>query len=118
MECLCKLKKIYKVILECESRLTEHAGLSLNEGMALCGLASGSRTSGELAQEIGLSPSRMSRILSSLENKALITRMMGKVDRRQMIFALTQKGDLKLDLINQVDKQIVDLITIMNEVQA
>ena len=73
--------------------------LSLNEGMLLCTLLNTPKlTSSEIAEALGLSASNASKIIRSVEEKKLITRLVGKADKRQMHFALyarTQSGWMK-----------------------
>ena len=61
--------------------------LSLNEGMLLCTLLNTPKlTSSEIAEALGLSASNTSKVIRSVEEKKLITRLIGKEDKRQMRF--------------------------------
>jgi hypothetical protein len=65
---LCKIREIYRSIVEYEAVFRRVHGLKLNEGMLLCTLSDGVRkTSGELSDLLGVTPSNMSKIISSAE---------------------------------------------------
>ncbi|HSA34327.1 MAG TPA: winged helix DNA-binding protein [bacterium] len=93
---LCRLKEIFRAIYVFETTLKKRFRLSLNEALALCALEQNEKNSRELAQEIGISFSRMSRVLGSLEQKGLIKRTFGADDRRKMIFSLSPEGRRKI----------------------
>lgn len=96
MEAICKLKDIYKALYNFEKNFAENNGITINEGMILCCLKDGSsRTANELCEFIGLSNSRVSKVIFSVEEKGYIKREMGKIDKRQMIFSLTNEGKAK-----------------------
>lgn len=96
MEQICKLKDIYKALYNFEKEFADKNGITINEGMILCCLKDGkSRTANELCEFVGLSNSRVSRIINTVEEKGYITREMGETDKRQMIFALSESGKIK-----------------------
>lgn len=93
METLCKIRDIYRAIAEFEVQFTQMYDLSLNEGMLLCTLLNTPKlTSSEIAEALGLSASNTSKVIRSVEEKKLITRLIGKEDKRQMRFFLRQKA--------------------------
>ena len=92
MKLLCDLKEVVKEIYRFESELHKLFKLSINESLCLCTLSSGEMSSGDLAKEIGISVSRMSRILKSLEDKNLVMRNFSETDKRKMIFSITDSG--------------------------
>ena len=100
---LCQLKKLFRQLYEFEAWLQREVGLSLNEAMTLCTLSGGTLKAGEVAAEVGLSESRMSRVLGSLEKKGLARREMGAADKRVMLFCLTPAGRAKLERLEQSD---------------
>ncbi len=66
----------------------------MNEGMALCTLSDAQcLTSSKLAEQLGLSYSNMSKVIKSLEAKDYIKRCVGKEDKRQMLFSITESGE-------------------------
>jgi len=97
MNTLCKIRDVYRSIIEFEGRFEKMYEISLNEGMLLCSLkTSGKLSSGEIAELLGLTCSNTSKILRSAEDKKLIRRVLGSKDKRQMYFTLTAKGEEKL----------------------
>lgn len=118
MEDLCKLRDVYKAIAEFENQFVQQYDLSLNEGMLLCALLDHPRlASGEIAESLGLSCSNTSKLIRSVEEKKLITRIVGKVDKRQMHFSLTAEGKDRITTIkNSTHKmpallqRVVDLL--------
>lgn len=96
MEPICKLKDIYKALYNFEKRFAEANGITINEGMLLCCLKDGKpRSANELCDFVGLSNSRVSRVITTVEDKGYIVREMGIADKRQMIFTLTESGKQK-----------------------
>ena len=85
--------------------------LSLNEGMLLCTLLNTPKlTSSEIAEALGLSASNASKIIRSVEEKKLITRLVGKADTRQMHFALTPEGKNRITVIKNSTPEIPALL--------
>lgn len=96
MEPICRLKDIYKALYNFEKEFAEQNGITINEGMLLCCLKDGKpKSANELCDFVGLSNSRVSRVINSVEEKGYINREMGTTDRRQMIFTLTESGKEK-----------------------
>jgi DNA-binding MarR family transcriptional regulator len=96
---LCRIREVYRAIYEFEQNFQRRYNLCLNEGMLLCTLNIKQYSSNELAGVLGLSNSNTSKIIKSVEGKGLIERIVGKDDKRQMYFALTELGRKKLDTI-------------------
>lgn len=97
MEEICKLKDVYKALYNFEKKFSEENGFTINEGMILCCMKDGeSRSANELYDFVGLSSSRVSRVINSVEQKGYIKREMGLKDKRQMIFSLTESGKNKI----------------------
>jgi len=73
-------------------------------------------TVGELARRMGLSNSRLTRIIDGLVNKGLIKRYPGIKDRRVIEIKLTIKGEKKKDILQKscfsVYKEIIDCIPV------
>ena len=81
-----------------EREFSEAYGITINEATLLCCLEDGEpKPANQLCEFVGLSNSRVSRIIHSVESKGLIVREMGTVDKRQMIFTLTDAGRLKVE---------------------
>lgn len=97
MEAICKLKDVYKALYNFEKEFSDSHGITINEGMILCCMKDGKpRSANELCEFVGLSNSRVSRVINTVESKGYITRQMGTVDKRQMIFTLTDAGKTKI----------------------
>lgn len=96
---LCQIRDVYRAIYEFESDFQQSYNLGLNEGMLLCSLSIQKYSSNELAGVLGLSNSNTSKVIKSVEKKGLIKRIVGKDDKRQMYFVLTNAGQKKLESI-------------------
>lgn len=97
MEPICSIKDIYKVLYQFEKAFSEENDITINEAMVLCSLKEGgSKTAGAICEYIGLSNSRVSKVITSVENKSYIQRLMNPVDKRQMLFVLTDEGREKI----------------------
>lgn len=111
METLCKIRDIYRSIAEFEVQFTQVYDLSLNEGMLLCTLLNRPKlTSSEIAEALGLSASNTSKVIRSVEDKKLITRLVGKEDKRQMQFTLTSEGKNRITDIKNAAFKMPDLL--------
>ena len=111
METLCRIRDIYRAIAEFEVKFMQEFDLSLNEGMLLCTLLNTPKlTSSEIAEALGLSASNASKIIRSVEEKKLITRLVGKADKRQMHFALTPEGKNRITVIKNSTPEIPALM--------
>ncbi len=100
MEVLCKIRDIYRAIAAFEQLFEKEFDLCLNEGMALCSLSkSGQLTSGEIADLLGLTTSNASKVITSVEKKGLVSRVLGEKDKRQMYFSLTPDGKKRIEAI-------------------
>ena len=111
METLCKIRDIYRAIAEFEVQFTQMYDLSLNEGMLLCTLFNTPKlTSSEIAEALGLSASNTSKVIRSVEGKKLITRLIGKEDKRQMRFSLTTEGKNRISDIKNATFELSELL--------
>ncbi len=107
MEEICKIKDLYRTLYIFEREFQAKNDITINEAMLLCSLKEGSpRSAHEICEFIGLSSSRGSRIINTTEQKGFIKRNMGKEDKRQMIFTLTESGKSKLDEMNKKKLEI------------
>ncbi|GAE20993.1 3-to-5 oligoribonuclease A [Bacteroides pyogenes JCM 10003] len=79
--------------------------------MLLCSLSKVDRlSSGEIAETLGLTNSNASKVIRSVEDKGLVERVMGVVDKRQMYFSLTRKGKKALSEIVCEELEMSDLL--------
>ncbi|RNC64388.1 MarR family winged helix-turn-helix transcriptional regulator [Proteiniphilum sp. X52] len=111
MESICRLKDIYKALYDYEKRFAEETGITINEGALLCCLKDDKpKSANELCDFIGLSGSRVSRIIHTMEEKNFILREIGTSDKRQMIFTLTDTGRKKIREMRKHDIDIHSLL--------
>jgi DNA-binding MarR family transcriptional regulator len=89
---LCSIRRLQSALRRFEDNLKAETGLSLNEAMCLCSLRDGPLGPGELAKELSLSPSRLTRVLDGLEAQALIIRERSCDDRRACPVTLSRSG--------------------------
>lgn len=106
MNKLCDLKEVFKKIYQFENELKTKYDLSINMALCLCTLSENKYCSGDLANELGISTTRISRVLGSLEKRNLVRREVDTEDKRVMFFMLTQTG------IEKVSKMKCDNIEI------
>lgn len=110
MESICKLKDIYKALYNFEKEFAEKNGITINEGMILCCLKEGKpKSANELCDFVGLSNSRVSRVINTIETKGFIVREMGLTDKRQMIFTLSESGKAKVKEMLKQDMDFKEL---------
>jgi DNA-binding MarR family transcriptional regulator len=104
MESICELKDIYKSLYKFEKDFQTQYGMTINEAMVLCYLYDGeTRTAGEICDFIGLSPSRVSKVINAVEKLGFIERKLSDTDKRLMLFALTTLGLRKITSMKQSD---------------
>lgn len=89
---LCDLRRLVLDLREFEESLKEQTGLTLNDALCLCQTGKGNLDPSSLANELQLSPSRLSRILDSLETRGFLTRSISEADRRTILINLTEEG--------------------------
>ena len=102
--CFARLKEIFLFVHQAEEKIRIHSGLTLNEALFLCSLLH-SRSPGELSRECGISLSRVSRILRSLESKGLILREERGADRRRASFSLSEEGERKRKSLETLSRE-------------
>ncbi|MDL2296526.1 MarR family transcriptional regulator [Bacteroidales bacterium OttesenSCG-928-B11] len=116
-EPLCRVRDIYRMINNFEDNLQKKFGVGLNEGMLLCSLSTlGKCTSGRIAELLGLTLSNASKVILSAEKKELVERIIGKEDKRQMLFDLTPKGKKCIASIKCDSEEIIELLSKIKEI--
>lgn len=113
MRSICVMRDIYKAISVFEAEFEKVYGLSLNEAMVLCSLeeATGEgMTSTAIAERTEMTPSHTSKVIRAVEDKKLIIRAIGEVDKRQMYFRLTDSGRERLRMVDREKIQIPELL--------
>ncbi|MCX7656674.1 MAG: MarR family transcriptional regulator [Treponemataceae bacterium] len=91
-EKLCALKEILRYVACLEENLNKEYHITLSEALLLCCIGGGCTGSLSLQEQIGLSLSRISRLLNRLEQKGLIKRIRGTKDKRHWLNEPTEKG--------------------------
>ncbi|MGE4584270.1 MAG: MarR family winged helix-turn-helix transcriptional regulator [Sphaerochaeta sp.] len=90
---LCAIRKLQTSLRNLEDQLKKQTGLSFNDALLLCAVNKGIYEPGALAKELELSPSRLTRVLDSLEERNLIKRTLSSADRRSLTISLTEIGN-------------------------
>lgn len=107
MKTICAMRDLFKAMSDFETAFEKVYKISLNEAMILCTLkeATDKMTATNLSKRTDLSPSHTSKMLRILEEKKLIVRTLGSVDRRQMHFHLSPAGSQRVSelALNKVD---------------
>ena len=87
-------ERLRTVVLDNERRREACAavGLSFGRVRALCALAGGARTMGELASALGTDAPYTSVLVQDLERRALVTRSTHAADRRVRLVELSASG--------------------------
>jgi len=112
MEDICVIKEIYRLLYQFEKDFLEKNQISINDAMVLCCLKNGEeKSAGDVCDFVGLSNSRVSKVLCAVEDMGFIQRRLGSVDKRQMFFSLTEKGKLKVEEMKGESFHLKDFIT-------
>ena len=93
---LCDIRQIIVDLKKFEEQLKQETNVSLNEALCLCQTERGTTEPGALARVLDISPSRLSRILDSLEQRNLIRRSISQTDKRVFTITLTDDGSALL----------------------
>ena len=109
MENICRLRKIFSVVYRLERNIKKKLGITANEAMVLCLLTSTDLSAGQLAKSMGVSESRMSKVIESLERNRYIVRKIDERDKRRMIFSITEEGRKKAEEFNNLNLDIPDI---------
>lgn len=96
MKFLCALRDLQRAMVLYENSFLNAYGISLNEGMLLYCLSDKQLKATELAESIELTCSNCSKVIKLAEDKGYIARNIGKEDKRQMLFTLTESGKQKI----------------------
>ena len=100
---ICKLKKLFTFVYEIEAQIRESTDLTANEVFVLCLLSKGVERPNDIASELDLSLSRVSKILGPLEEKEFINRVLDKEDKRKFSFILTDSGTERVGKIKKIE---------------
>lgn len=97
---ICAMKRFLQLVTGLEETVYEKFGLTLTEAMVLCSVSGGCTVAQDLAAEVRLSPSRLSRVLSALEKKGLVVRERSILDKRSLINKPSFQGEQLIQRIN------------------
>ena len=112
MEDICVIKDIYRLLYQFEKDFLEKNQISINDAMVLCCLKNGEeKSAGDICDFVGLSNSRVSKVLCSVEELGYIQRRLGSVDKRQMFFSLTESGKLKVQEMKGQSLHLTEFIS-------
>ena len=100
------MRELLKALSELETQLINTYGISLNEAMVLCSIGGETVTAGTIVERTGMTPSHASKTISLIEKKEMVTRHLGRQDKRQIYFTLTEKGK---NCLEEIKKQGVDI---------
>lgn len=113
MESICEIKNIYKALYLFEKEFVKTFNMTINEAMLLCCMKDGKPHSAyEIAEFIGLSNSRVSKIIVSVEGRGWIIREIGVEDKRKMIFSLSEEGE---SIVKVMKKQPIPLDDVLSK---
>ena len=113
MKTICVMRDVFKAMARFEDSFEKVYKISLNEAMILCALQEASpknMTATSLSKRTELTPSHASKMLRILEEKELIVRTLGEVDRRLMQFHLSQNGKKLVGELELAKVEIPELL--------
>lgn len=100
MDIICQIKDVYKALYVFEKEFSGTFRMTINEAMLLCCMKDGKpRSANEITEFIGLSNPRVSKIITSVEEKGWLNREMGADDKRKMIFSLSGEGQKIVEMM-------------------
>jgi DNA-binding MarR family transcriptional regulator len=79
-------------VVQLEAQLRTDTGLNLNQSFALCCLAKGPLSAGELAGELRIHGASLSRVIKTLWAKGYVYRDLNGGDSRRKVLSLTEEG--------------------------
>ncbi|MCB9017834.1 MAG: MarR family transcriptional regulator [Prevotellaceae bacterium] len=113
MELICQIKDIYKALYAVEKEFAKEFDMTINEAMLLCCMKDGQpHAANEISEFIGLSNSRVSKIIMSVEEKGWIKREIGMEDKRKMIFSLSKEGE---KIVESMKKRPIPLDNVLSK---
>ena len=112
MNTICKMRDIYKALSVFETAFEEMYAISLNEAMVLCALREAGKeiTSTAISERTEMAPSHTSKVIRAVEDKGLIRRSLGEVDKRKMYFSLTEAGKKRLDELDLDKVEVPEIL--------
>lgn len=104
------MRELMMALSDFENKLMDAHSVSLNEAMVLCALGEECITASVIAERTGLRPSHASKVIGTLEDRGYLKRELGKHDKRQMYFSLTDMGKECLIRIKTYEFDIPELL--------
>ena len=105
MKTICVMRDVFKAMARFEDSFEKVYKISLNEAMILCALQEASPKN-MTATSLSKRTEHASKMLRILEEKELIVRTLGEVDRRLMQFHLSQNGK---KLVGELELEKVEI---------
>ena len=93
------MRDIYMSLRQYEDDFYRIHGLTVNEAIVLSRLDGVECSAGELARRCDMGASHCSKVIGALEERGLLSRQLGKDDKRRMYFQLTEAGVVCLKCI-------------------
>ena len=112
---LCAIRRLQSDMRSFEERLKDETGLSFNDALLLCAVEKGIVEPSALAKELDLSPSRLTRVIDSLEGRSLVQRTLSITDRRSLVISLTEAGEELVLAYNCCELQIPEELAFTQE---
>lgn len=103
---LCGLRDLINDINLIEKKMKERFGVTIRETTVLCAIDKGIGNPSKMAKQMGLSPSRLSRLLSAIEDKSLVIRVLSSEDRRLYFFKTSAEGKKVIEEIKSWKEEI------------
>lgn len=88
----CALRSLMKDLQKAEEDFSKTMGLTMSQASMVCAMSHGYCELKQLQEKLGLTPSRVTRLVDSLVEKGLVERKKADGDRRLAIIALTDQG--------------------------
>ena len=104
------MRELIMALSDLENKLVEEHGVSLKEAIVLCSIGDESVISSVIAERTGMRAPNASKVIGVLENRKLLTRKLGKQDKRQIYLSLTPKGKDCLAAIKAFEFEIPPLL--------
>mgnify|MGYP000787535028 FL=1 len=104
------MRELFQALSLLESRLQESHGISLNEAVVLCSISGESVTASTIVSRTGMTPSHASKVIRMAEEKGMLDRTPGTIDKRQMYFVLTDKAKSCLEGIRVQGVEVPEML--------
>lgn len=114
MQDLCSLRSLITDLQQAEEEFSRTIGLTMCQASMICAIDHGYDDLRQLQAQLSLTPSRVTRLVDSLEHKGLVVRHRPDQDRRAVSVKLTEEGKQLIrqsgDYHLRLPKDIEDLL--------